>query len=424
MGEGRPRTAEQGRAGQRRGPGGRWRRWPEELSGAFGDLGTFLPHVVAALTVVGMAPFGVLAGFGLFYLATGLVYGLPVAVQPMKAASAAILVEDIAPGSVAACGLVVGVVFLLLGTTGLIQRLARLVPDAVTGGLQLGLGLTLALLGAELMLGDWPIALLTGVLLLGLLQVKRCPAALLALTAATAVVALRDGLPAVSFELALPALAPVLPSWDELRRGVELAALPQIPLTLTNAIIVTATVGGTLFGARADRVTPRNLALTTGAANLLLAPFGAYPMCHGAGGMAAHHRFGARGAGAPVIMGVCCLLLALGVGGDAAALLALVPQAAVGCLLVATGWELASALRTRPAPVAEWPVLATTAVATLAANAFVGFVLGCLLAWLWPWVRPHLPRRWQSALGADPEVGGRVNWKGEISCASPSPPPS
>ncbi|WP_051432059.1 putative sulfate/molybdate transporter [Rhodovibrio salinarum] len=367
--------------------------WSRELSGAFGDLGTFLPHVVAALSVVGMAPFGVLAGFGLFYIATGLIYALPVAVQPMKAASAAILVSDMSPGSVAACGLIVGLVFLALGVTGAIGRLARIVPDAVVSGLQLGLGLTLALLGLRMMLTDWVIAVVAAGLLVALLWVPRCPAALVALAGATGVAVVRDGVPAVSLDPGLPNLALIVPSWTDLWRGFELAALPQIPLTLTNAIIVTATLSGTLFAKRAHRVTPRNLALTTGAANLLLAPLGAYPMCHGAGGMAAHHRFGARGRGAPLIMGSCCLILAGLVGGEAPALLALVPEAAVGCLLVATGWELASALRARAQPLVNWPILAATAAATLAVNAFAGFVLGCLLAWLWPWVRGRLSGR-------------------------------
>ena len=60
-----------------------------EVSGAVGDLGTFLPHIVGAITVVGMAPSGVLLCFGLFYLASGLLYGVPMGVQPMKAASTA-----------------------------------------------------------------------------------------------------------------------------------------------------------------------------------------------------------------------------------------------------------------------------------------------------------------------------------------------
>ena len=59
-----------------------------EVSGSLGDLGTFLPHIVGAITVVKMDPTGILTTFGLFYAFTGAVYGVPMAVQPMKAASA------------------------------------------------------------------------------------------------------------------------------------------------------------------------------------------------------------------------------------------------------------------------------------------------------------------------------------------------
>jgi len=56
----------------------------QEASGACGDLGTFIPHVIGAITVAGLAPAGVLFGFGLFLVSTGLFYGLPLPVQPMK----------------------------------------------------------------------------------------------------------------------------------------------------------------------------------------------------------------------------------------------------------------------------------------------------------------------------------------------------
>ena len=76
--------------------------------------------------------------------------------------------------------------------------------------------------------------------------------------------------------------------------------LPQLPLTLTNAVIVTALVCRDLFPATAARASERNLALSTGVANLVLAPLGAMPMCHGAGGVQAEHRFGARTGVAPI----------------------------------------------------------------------------------------------------------------------------
>ena len=55
-----------------------------ECAGACGDLGTFIPHVIGAMTVAGLTPAGVLFGFGVSFVAAGLFYGLPMAVQPMR----------------------------------------------------------------------------------------------------------------------------------------------------------------------------------------------------------------------------------------------------------------------------------------------------------------------------------------------------
>src|SRR3984885_9206748 len=100
----------------------RFARNLNEVSGSLGDLGTFLPHIIGAVTVVGMDPTGIFVSFGLFYAFAGAFYGVPMAVQPMKAASAAILIQPMDPGSVAAAGLVIGAFFLIVGMTGLIDR--------------------------------------------------------------------------------------------------------------------------------------------------------------------------------------------------------------------------------------------------------------------------------------------------------------
>src|SRR3546814_17782098 len=94
-----------------------------EVSCAFGYLGTFLPNIIGAITVVGMAPAEILTTFGLFYIAAGAFYGVPMAVQPMKAASAAVLIEQMDPAAIAGAGLVIGAFFLLVGLTGLGDRI-------------------------------------------------------------------------------------------------------------------------------------------------------------------------------------------------------------------------------------------------------------------------------------------------------------
>jgi len=158
--------------------------WFGELGGACGDLGTFVPLVVGAMTVAGLAPAGVLFGFGMFLVTAGLAFGLPLAVQPMKAVSAVLLTGGLGPGELAAAGLVTGAVLLAFGATGAIGRLARAVPKSVAAGLQLGLGLSMSWLGLKLAAQTPWVGALALAVLLGLMRLPRVPAAPLALALA------------------------------------------------------------------------------------------------------------------------------------------------------------------------------------------------------------------------------------------------
>jgi predicted benzoate:H+ symporter BenE len=351
-----------------------------EISGAFGDVGMLLPHAIGAITIAGLAPLGVLFGYGAFLIATGLFYGLPIAVQPMKAVSAVMLTSGLDAGEVAAAGVVLGLVFLVLGTTNAIGWLARLIPQSVTSGLQLGLGLSMAVLGLRLMTEAPWLAALIVLMLLALLRIPRCPAVPLVLLLAVGAGSL-TGLVEMPAGLAIdwqwPAFA--LPAWQNLPRALELAVLPQLPLTVTNALIVTAALARSLFPDAHARTSERNLALSTGLGNLLLAPFGAMPMCHGAGGLQAQHRFGARTGAAPVILGMILLVLGLGFAADAAALLAVIPGAAIGTLLLVSGVDLAVSRRLFDARPSCWPVIGACAAATLLLNPAAGLALGWLL---------------------------------------------
>ena len=163
--------------------GGRFRLL-QEFSGACGDLGTFIPHAIGAMMVAGLAPAGVLFGFAASLITTGLYYGLPIPVQPMKAVSAVILTDGLRPGEVAGAGLILGMVLVGLGAPGAIGRVARLIPQSVSAGLQLGLGLLMAVLGVGLMLKTPWLGFGSLGLLLLLMRIPRCPAAPLTLLAA------------------------------------------------------------------------------------------------------------------------------------------------------------------------------------------------------------------------------------------------
>jgi predicted benzoate:H+ symporter BenE len=332
--------------------------------------------VIGAMTVAGLAPVGVLLGFGVFFVASGLFYGVPMAVQPMKAVSAMLLTGQLGAGEVVAAGLVIGAVMLALGVTGAIGRLARVIPQSVTAGLQLGLGLSMGILGVRLVLGTPWLGFLTLAILLALMRMPRFPAAPIALLLA---IAIGYG----AGEIAWPATIGlawhwpevVMPTWSQTWRGFERLVLPQLPLTLTNAVIVTAMLCREFYPA-AVRATERNLAISTGLANLILAPIGAMPMCHGAGGLQAQHRFGARTGLAPVLLGSVLLVLALGYADSAAALFAVIPISAVGALLLIAGTDLALSRRLFDARPSCWPVIGIAAAATLVVNPAVGLAAG------------------------------------------------
>jgi len=356
---------------------GRCRRFLQECSGACGDLGTFIPHVIGAMTVAGLAPAGVLFGFAVFLIATGLFYGLPMPVQPMKAVSAVILTDGLRPGEVTAAGMILGVVLLTLGATGAMGRFARLIPQSVSIGLQLGLGLLMGALGIRLifetpLLGFGSL----GVLFL-LMRVPHCPAApiTLGLAAVAGWMSNSAGLPReIGLTWSIPQL--VIPTWPEVWHSFEIAVLPQLSLTVTNAVIVTASLAREFFPARAAIASERNLAISSGLANVLLSPFGAMPMCHGAGGLQAQYRFGARTGLAPIIFGSVLLMLAIGFANNAVSLFAIIPIGAVGALLILAGTDLAVSRRLFDARPSCWPVIGVTALLTLIINPALGLILG------------------------------------------------
>ncbi len=340
-----------------------------EANGACGDLGTFLPYAVGAVTVGGLSAVGVFFGFGIALIAAGLFYGIPMAVQPMKAVSAVLLTSGLTPGEVAMAGLLIGATVLALGVSGGISWIARHIPPSVNLGLTLGLGLAMIWLGATLMT-DAPLLGLSALAFAVIAMfVTRVPLLALGVVAVLASpwLGLADQTPTLAgLTVTLPQLA--WPSWSDLPRALERVVLPQIPLTLSNAIIVTAAVSASLFHERAARANERTLALTTGLGNLVLAPFGAMPMCHGAGGVVAQHRFGARSAAAPVMLGLVLLASALFAGESAAALLAAFPLPIAGALLVVAGADLAFSKRlfaTRPDC---WPVIGITATVAFVFN--------------------------------------------------------
>ena len=176
-----------------------------------------------------------------------------------------------------------------------------------------------------------------------------------------------------------PAMMPTITATRAVH-GTQNAVLPQIPLTLTNAIIVTAAVSRQFFPKELHPVSERNLAITTGLGNLLAAPFGGYLMCHGAGGIAGHVRFGARTATAPVLIGLVFVVLGLGFGESGYALLKTIPDAVLGGLLLFSGIELASSSKPQEYRDADLFLVLLMAAIAVAFNPAAAFIVGVPLA--------------------------------------------
>lgn len=361
----------------------RFDRW--EWAGACGDLGTLIPFVAGYIAVTGMDPFGVLFAFGLAMVGVGLYYGTPFPVQPMKAVGAAATTQTnvltLSPNAIYGAGLLTGIIWLILGMTGVAKRLVGLVSPAVAGGMVLGLGLALMLAGIKLMSAGW---LLGGLALVGALFAQARPLfpAMFALLLCGAIVALAQDpgllgeLRAIEAGLRVPTFALGDLTWAEFLTGALILALPQLPLTLGNAVIAVTHENNRLFPERP--VNAKTVAISTGCMNLASAAVGGVPMCHGVGGMAGHVQFGARTGGAPIILGVLLLILAVFFSGSIQTLFKIFPAPILGVILFLAGAQLARGGIARFGTGREPIVLIATAAFALW-NVGVAFVVGMAL---------------------------------------------
>ena len=320
-----------------------------EWAGAFGDLGTLIPFVVAYIGMVGMDPFGILFAFGISLIVCGVYYRTPMPIQPMKAAGAVAATQAaqtavIAPAAVVGASLATGAIWLLLGLTGTARRIAAFVPRFVVIGIVLGLGMAFMIEGTKMMATGWVVAAIGLIGTLVLLTNRSIPAMFLLLLfgAACGVIAepaLLRKLGEVTIDFRAPSFALSALTWKDFALGLVFLTLPQLPLTLGNAIIATAEENNRLFPDRP--VNENRLSTSTGILNLFSASVGGIPMCHGAGGMAGHVAFGARTGGATVILGVILLVLALCFSGSVQTLFSVLPKAVLGVILFLTGAQLA-----------------------------------------------------------------------------------
>jgi len=362
-----------------------------ELAGAFGDLGTLIPFVVGYITLNKMDPLGILIAFGVFKIFVGLYFKTPVPIQPMKAIGGMAIAHagTITPGMIWGSGIFTGLFWLLMGITGAITWIEKVTTKPVVRGIMLGLGLSFIVEGLGMMRNQ-PLFALGGVALtLLLLNSRRFPAMLVLMGYGIIVAFIQrpelfGELSDLSIRFRLPELTFGQVSWKELLSGMIILGLPQAPLTLGNAVIATVSENNRYFPDR--KVTAKTISIDHGVMNLISTCIGGIPMCHGAGGMAGHIRFGARTGGALVILGVIVLLIGLFLSDSVTLLLQIFPRPILGVILFFAGVELSLVVQDIRLKKQNLFVLVVTA-GTAMWNMGVAYLAGLMLYY-------GLQRRW------------------------------
>ncbi len=381
-----------------------------EFSGSLGDLGTILPLAVGMILINKMNPTGVFLCFGLYYVFSGIYFKVTCPVEPMKIISAYAIASGITASQIQSSCMMVSIILLVLGGTGLISVIGKRIPLAVVRGVQLSTGTLLVIKGIQLMvgtspfqqlhqaaepyltiqtIGPVPIGIIIGSILsfltLFLLDNRRTPAAVSIVAIGLLIGYIfhvnTDGTP-LEFGLFMPHLLPYgIPSAGDFSFALIVLVLPQIPMTIGNAVIANADLSAQYFPDTGKRVTHRALCLGMALANFFSFFLGGIPMCQGAGGLASRYRFGARTAGSNLIIGTIFILLVLFLGLNILQIIFYIPMAALGVLLVFAGLQLSLTLLDMRSRKEMFVVIVILGI-TLASNLAAGFIIGIIVALL------------------------------------------
>ena len=384
-----------------------------ELAGSLGDLGTLLPIAIAMVLFNGLNPLGLFLSIGAYYIISGIYFGITVPVQPMKVIGAYAIATSMSANQILASALLMGVFLLLIGLTGAIDVIRKVTPKSVIRGVQLSTGALLISGGIKFLIGTSkfqalqnavepylafqfigpiPVSLviggISGIITLLLLDNRKFPAGLIVVAAGLITgMALgakinpdRGGI-----ALNLPEFLPFgFPGKADFSFALFALVLPQLPMTLGNAVLAYTDLSKEYFGERSAKLTNRKACVSMALANFLSFCLGGMPLCHGAGGLAAHYRFGARTAGSNLMIGLLFAALAILLGNNIVSVLNLLPMSILGVLLMFAGSQLTLTIMDLDNR-KDYYVATLILGITLASNLAAGFIAGMIIAQLLRW---------------------------------------
>lgn len=345
-----------------------------ELAGSMGDFGTLFPLAVSYIAINGMNPAGLFIMLGLTNIALGLIYKLPMPLQPKKIIAVTAISQKWDPSLIHASGFGLGILWHFLSLTGLLQKLVKITPDFIVRGIQLALGITLAVQAVKWAVPSPWLGVLAIALVVLLRDNRYAPASLVLMALGVGIVAWQGNMPnSWDFSLTLPPLS--IPKLQDVWKAMLLAGFAQIPLSITNAVIAPAALIREYFPEKA--VSEKKLLLNMGWMNVVSSFFSGMPMCHGAGGLAGQYYFGARTGGASILEGLIEVAIGLFLSRSIADIMANFPMPLIAGMMLMVGFQLARTVR----KLRGWELgLAIgTAILSVFTNIGIGF-LGGLLA--------------------------------------------
>lgn len=349
-----------------------------ELAGSMGDFGTLFPLAIGYIVVCGLNPAGFLVMMGVANIVTGLVYRLPMPIEPMKVLAIVAIAQHWPPSMVYASGFIMGVIWIVFAVSGIMGWVAKVTPKAVIHGIQAALGVLLAVEAIKMIATWWVLGVISFLIVLVLVRNRYAPAAIVLMALGITIMLVKGQFNLIDApEFSFPTLTSF--RLEGIWKSLVLGGFAQIPLTATNAVISTSLLIKTYWPEKP--VSEDRLSLNMGIMNVIFPFFGGIPLCHGAGGLAGQYYFGARTGGANIIEGLIEIALGLFLAGSIAAMFNVFPTAIIGAMMFLVGIELIKFAKD-----IQWGkdifAMAATLFVSLSTNMAYGFLSGFVVYYL------------------------------------------
>jgi MFS superfamily sulfate permease-like transporter len=356
-----------------------------EVSGSFGDLGTFVPLIVGMVLMGSASISGALFWAGFFFITTGFTFGIPLAIQPMKAISTLAISNSYSQEIVTASGILAGLLILFAYKFKILTFLQKRLSLTIIVSIQVGLGIKLLLQSLKMLLSKLSLdfdGVIIGIFSIALIllayRIKLIPSALILVLIGTIISIAKNPSTLLYLKPNLELPSFIIPSAVDFIKGVELA-IAQVPLTIANSLLASVALIEKLFPKVHVKI--NSVARNVAYMNLIAPLLGGIPMCHGAGGIAAWYRFGARKGISMIIFGSLLLFFGLFYNKLFLSIIQTFPLGILGAMLLFVSLQLISQVKSLSYRY-DLIVSIITGIAIAVKGMLIGLVVGAVLLYL------------------------------------------